>query len=128
VSLNSFNIDGTPVTVTQNQVRYIVNSNTAQTVFGTPFGNAPRNPAGAQDAIQNIGNFTLFKDVKVNERVALQFHVTMDNMFNHANYTSIDPFLVDAGLTGPGTFTGFADPTMTPSVPRQILFGGKVSF
>lgn len=136
ISLNSLNISSvdpnatqaTIVSINQNQARYIINSNTAQTVFGTPFGNSPRNPAGAQDAIQNIGNFTLYKDVKINERVTLQFHGTMENMFNHTNYTSVDPFLLDAGLTGPGTFTGFADPSQTPSVPRVILFGGKVSF
>jgi hypothetical protein len=127
VSLNALN-STTPavVPVSQNQVRYILNADTAQTVFGTPFGNVPRNPAGAQDAISNIGNFSLYKDVKVSERVNLQFHVTMDNMFNHSNFTSIDPFLIDAGLTG--SFTGFGDPSLTTSTPRQIFFGGKISF
>jgi hypothetical protein len=136
VSLNALNqslvdpnaIQASIVSVTPNQVRYITNSATAQSVFGTPFGNVPRNPAGAQDAIQNIGNVSVFKDVKINERVALQFHVTMDNVFNHTNFTSVDPFLIDAGLTGPGTFTGFADPSQTPSTPRFIFFGGKISF
>jgi len=136
ISLNSLNkslvdpnaTQATVTTINQSQARFIINSATAQTVFGTPFGNAPRNPQGAQDAITNIGNFALFKDVKINERVGLQFHVTMDNVFNHSNFTSVDPFLLDAGLTGPGTFTGFADPSQTPSVPRTILIGGKISF
>jgi hypothetical protein len=126
VSLNALNNDGSVVPVNQNQVRYILNADTAQQVFGTPFGNVPRNPVGAQDAISNIGNFSLFKDVKVSERVRLQFHATMDNAFNHSNFTSIDPFVIDAGLAG--SFTGFGDPSLTTSTPRQIFFGGKISF
>ena len=62
----------------------------------------------------------------MNERVRLQFHATMDNAFNHSNFTSIDPFIIDAGLTG--SFTGFGDPSLTSSTPRQIFFGGKISF
>jgi len=112
------------VPVTKDQVRFITNSQTAQTVFGTPFGNMPRNPVS--DAISNIANVSIFKTVKLGEHANFQFHATFLNAFNHNNYTSIDPFLVDAGQHG--SFTGFGDPTQTPSITRRIIFGGKITF
>lgn len=118
------------VPVTKDQVRFITNAGTAQSIFGTPFGNTPRNPV--TDAPTSIGNFSIFKRVKLNERAAFEFHMTMLNVFNHANFSSVDPFTTDAGLTG--SFTGFGDVTQTPSVTtgsppsRRIIFGGKITF
>jgi hypothetical protein len=51
------------------------------------------------------------------------------NAFNHSNFSSIDPFLDDAGLTQEGT--GFANPSLTSGgiqtavgIPgRSIRFG-----
>ena len=44
ISLNALNSPaGTVTTVTNSQVRYIANTGVAETIFGTPFGNAPRN-------------------------------------------------------------------------------------
>jgi len=114
----------TPATVTANQVRFITNAKTAQGVFGTPFGNMPRNPV--QDAMTNIGNASIFKNIKLGEHASFEFHTTFLNVFNHANFTSIDPILEDAGATG--AFNGFGDPTQTPSINRRIIFGGKVTF
>ena len=113
-----------PVATTNNAVRFIINSGTAQTVFGTPFGNAPRNIA--QDAISNIANVSVFKTVKFNERVAFEFHTTAQNVFNHPNFLSVDPFLEDAGFQT--QFTGFGDPSVTDSQPRKLIFGGKITF
>jgi carboxypeptidase family protein len=134
VSLNAANkgagITGAPVFVTKDQVRFIINGGEAQSIFGTPFGNVPRNPT--QDAISNIGNLALFKNIKLGEHASFEFHTTFQNVFNHSNFSSIDPVLEDAGLTG--AFTGFGDPTQTPSVntgappTRRIFFGGKVTF
>jgi hypothetical protein len=112
------------VAVTKNDVRFIVNSGQAQTLFGTPFGTAGRNVA--QDAITNIANFGVFKKIKLSERAAFEFHATMINAFNHPNFLSVDPFLEDAGLAQQGT--GFGDPTLTNSVQRRIIFGGKITF
>lgn len=135
VSLNAINdpnfdpTSQTPV-VQKNQVRYIMNGAEASKVFGTPFGNVPRNPV--QDAITNIANVSVFKNVKLSEHMSFEFHTTFQNAFNHANFSSIDPFLDDAGLHG--AFTGFADPTQTPSVntgsppTRRIFFGGTFRF
>ncbi|HEV3316155.1 MAG TPA: TonB-dependent receptor [Candidatus Angelobacter sp.] len=118
------NIDCPFVKVTKNDVRYILNSFTAQQLFGTPFGNSGRNVA--QDALTNIVNFGVFKRIKLSERAAFEFHATMINAFNHPNFQSVDPFLEDTGLTQQGT--GFADPTLTNSVQRRIIFAGKITF
>jgi hypothetical protein len=124
LSVNAINANGAAVPVTQNDVRYIVNGGTSEAVFGTPFGNVPRNVE--QDAISNIGNVSVFKNIKLSEKVAFEFHATALNVLNHPNFLSIDPFLEDAGLFSP--LTGFGDPTVSNSQPRKLLFGGRLSF
>ncbi|HYX69886.1 MAG TPA: carboxypeptidase regulatory-like domain-containing protein [Terriglobales bacterium] len=112
------------VPVTNNAVRYIINGGTAQAIFGTPFGNTGRN--SSTDAISNLGNFTVYKRFKINERVNFEFHMDMTNVFNHFNFTSIDPVLADAGFVRNGT--GFGDPSLTSANGRRIWFGGKITF
>jgi hypothetical protein len=124
LSLAELNTTGNEVPVTKDQVRFIVNSNTSQGVFGTPFGNSPRNPV--RDQISNIANFSIIKNIKLGEKANFEFHTTFLNAFNHPNFTSVDPFIEDAGLTG--AFNGFGDVKQTPSVPRTIYFTGKVTF
>jgi hypothetical protein len=114
----------TPTTVTNKQVRVITNAATAQSVFGTPFGNMPRNIS--QDAMQNIGNASIFKNIKLGEHASFEFRTTFLNVLNHANFSSVDPIIEDAGATG--AFNGFGDPTQTPSAIRRIIFGGKLTF
>jgi len=125
----------TPCTISQvnnTDVRFIVNSLTAQSVFGTPFGNTPRNPV--QDAITNLTNASLFKRFKISERTGFEFHATMLNVLNHANFGSVDPFVEDAGEFG--QFSGFGDVRTTNDVPgvinigasRKIVIGGKITF
>jgi len=110
--------------VANSSVRFIVNAATAQKVFGTPFGNAARNVA--QDAITNVANLSVYKRFKITERSSFEFHVTMANAFNHFNFSSVDPFVEDAGLAT--SFTGFGDPSTTNGNGRRILFGGKFTF
>jgi len=130
LSLNALNQTPTTAaafteqTVNTNQVRYIINSGTSQTIFGSPFGNSPRNIA--QDAITNIASFSLYKGIKFSERVGIDFHATAVNVFNHPNFLSVDPFVEDAGLQQ--QFTGFGDPSLTNSQPRRLIVGAKVSF
>jgi hypothetical protein len=112
------------VPITKDQVRFIINSQTSQGVFGTPFGNSPRNPV--RDEITNIANFSIIKNVKLGERANFEFHTTFLNVFNHANFGSVDPFVDDAGLHG--AFNGFGDVKQTNSTPRTIYFTGKVTF
>lgn len=129
-------------TVTNNQVRFILNASTAQSVFGTPFGNTPRNPV--QDAITNTANFSLFKRFKLSERAGFEFHASLLNVFNHPNFASVDPFLEDAGLFGNSNGfspTGFGNVKASDNVPgviglqgspteasRRIVVGGKITF
>jgi hypothetical protein len=127
LSLNQVNIDGTEKVVTKNDVRFIVNGLVADQQFGTPFGNVARN--FLRDAKTNIGNFSFYKTVNVRERLKVVWHMTMLNVFNHPNFSSIDPFIDDAGLATEGT--GFANPSLTSGglqtatgIPgRSIRFG-----
>jgi hypothetical protein len=107
-----------------NQVRYIINSTTAQTVFGTPFG-ARRNLS--QDAPANIANVALFKNFKLNERASLEFNAALLNVFNHSNFQSIDPVIENAGLPKDQQqpFVGFADPSVSNDVVGNAL-GNRV--
>jgi hypothetical protein len=112
------------VKVTKNDVRYILNTFTAEQLFGTPYGNSARNVG--QDALTNVVNFAILKKFKLSERTSFEFRATMLNAFNHTNFTSVDPFLEDAGLSQLGT--GFGDPSLTGSVTRRIIFRGQFNF
>ena len=122
----------TPPTVDKNNVQLIVNGLFANQQFKTPFGTAGRN--FLRDAKSNVANVTLFKVTKLGERVAVRWHMTMLNVFNHPNFSSIDPFIDDAGLTGKEN--GFANPSLftggilgAVGVPgRSIRFGIRIGF
>ncbi|MBZ5504044.1 MAG: carboxypeptidase regulatory-like domain-containing protein [Acidobacteriia bacterium] len=128
ISLNDLNGATSTVTpVTKDQVRYIINAATAQSIFGTPFG-ARRNLS--QDAPTNLANVALFKNIKLNERANLEFNATLQNVFNHPNFQSIDPVIENAGipknLQAPGV--GFADPSVTNDVLGNALGNRIVRF
>ena len=113
--------------VQQNAVRYIINSSTAQGIFGTPFG-ARRNLS--QDAPTNIANLALSKNVKLTERASLEFTTTFTNVFNHANFQSIDPIIENAGVPASqqSPFVGFGDPSVSNSVLGNALGNRIVRF
>jgi len=120
------------VNVTKDNVRFIVNGLLANQQFGTPFGNVARN--FSRDARTNIANLTFFKTVKAWERAKVTFHMSMLNAFNHPNFSSVDPFIDDAGLAQEGT--GFANPSLTSggiqtatgTPGRSIRFGLRIGF
>lgn len=124
ISFNDLNTTGTVTTVTTSQVHFIANGGEAQTVMGTPFGNAARN--SLRDAPTNTANFELYKNIKFWERATLQWHMSMLNAFNHPNFSSVDPFIEDAGLQQ--LDTGFGIPALTDGGNRSILFGLKMLF
>ncbi len=136
LSLNAINASGAQQTVSPGQVHFIVNGPQADTIFGTPYGNAGRNIV--RDYHTNVGNFGLFKTVKVSERVSVRFHMDIQNIFNHPNFSSIDPFLDDAGLAAEGTGFGipslFTGSTLASNIDstvqgqRAIKFGLRVNF
>ena len=124
LNFNVLNTGGNPTLVTRQDVHFIVNGAAAQTVFSSPYGNAGRNIL--RNAITNTGNFALIKTIRLHESVNLQWHMTMLNVFNHPNYSSVDPFVDDAGYYGLGL--GFATPSVTYGGNRTILFGIKLSW
>ena len=87
-----------------------------------------------------MGNFELFKNTKLSDRVNLRWHMTVNNVFNHPLYGSaslvgIDPFIEDAGFAPPSQGVGFANPlvernanTNCPAGVRCIFFGLKLSY
>ncbi len=126
---------------TASSVRYILNGAEANTIFGTPFGNVGRNQV--RDAITNTTNLEISKAIHWGERVAIQWHMSMVNAFNHPNYGynlggadaaatfgGVDPFIdLDAGLSNRlGAGFGFADPKVFDGGHRTIRFGLRVSF
>ncbi len=130
ISVNALNLGqgikagSTPVTVTKDQVRFIVNSGISESLFGTPFGNVPRNIG--TDAITNVANFSVYKRIKLTEKTSIELHTTLLNALNHFNFGSVDPFVEDAGSRS--SFNGFADPTLTGAAGRRLLIGGKITF
>jgi len=71
-----------------------------------PFGTVGRNTL--RDYHTNLLNVSLFKTINISENLKIQFHVDFLNALNHPNYSSIDPFVDDAGLFAQST--GFAGP------------------
>jgi hypothetical protein len=113
------------VTVTSNDVRFIINGKAAQSVFGTPFGNVSRN--FQTDAISNIVNLSVYKNFKLGEHATFEMHATALNALNHFNFASIDPNLEDAGLQN-AFGSGFATPAVTGAGGRSLFIGGVLRF
>jgi hypothetical protein len=134
LSLNSLNGNpsAAPVPVTNNQVRYIANTGTAETVFGTPFGNAPRNIG--RDAPLNFLNASVTKRVKFNERASFEFRFTAQNALNHPNFVSVTPFVETAGNNTFGNtfalpqFTSTSIPGSNLAASRRFFVGGVFRF
>jgi hypothetical protein len=120
--------NGAFVPITTNDVRFIINMHTAQTVFGTPFGNVPRNSLA--DATSNRVDASIFKNIKLGERSNFEMRMTAVNAFNHFNYSSIDPNMEDAGLsTLPSLFgLGFNNPAQTTATGRVVSISGRITF
>jgi len=135
VSLNALNVTdpntgllaGTIVPVTSNDVHFIMNTRTAQFVFGTPFGNVPRN--ALRDAKSNLLNGTVYKSIKLGERVNFTMNLTLNNALNHYNFGSISPTLEFAGLNQTQFFgSAFGIPSQTGANGRSVWVGGKITF
>ena len=110
--------------VAKDQVRFVADTMTASAFFGSPFGNVGRNTL--RDGHINLLNFSAFKITKLSESLTLQFHTDFLNALNHPNYSSIDPFIDDAGRAAEAT--GFANPHLFGFSHRTISFGAKLFF
>jgi hypothetical protein len=133
LDFNTLNRSGgaTVKTTTESDVRFIVNGAEADSIFHTPFGTAGRNIL--RDWYTNTANFSIYKTVKITERFSTQLWATAQNVFNTPNFSSVDPFVDDAGLASENT--GFADPQLftgatidAPQGQRIIKFGLKLFF
>jgi hypothetical protein len=71
-------------------------------------------------------NFSAFKVTKLSESLTLQLHTDFLNALNHPNYSSVDPFIDDAGRAAEAT--GFANPRLFGFSHRTISFGAKLFF
>jgi hypothetical protein len=127
-SLNALN-RGSVVNVSTNDVRYIFNGPGAARVFGTPFGNTPRN--GERGPNLNNLNIGLFKTTNITERLKVQLRFEAFNFLNTPNPS----FGVSAGATLPGsTFVedaatvGFADFGEAQLSSRVLQFGIRIIF
>ena len=132
ISMNSINANGSATQVTNDQVRYIANGGVAETVFGTPFGNTPRNIG--RDAPLNFLNAAVTKRVKFNERASLEFRFSALNALNHANFATVDPALETAGTGNFGNafalpqFTGDSIPGSNLAASRRFYVGAIFRF
>jgi Carboxypeptidase regulatory-like domain len=132
ISLNALNATGAANTVTNSQVRYIANTGIAEGVFGTPYGNVPRN-AGI-DAPLNYLNLSVDKRVKLNERASFEFRFSALNALNHANFATVVPTIDTAG--NPNFGAGFGLPNLTDdkipgsnlAASRRLYVGGIFRF
>jgi Carboxypeptidase regulatory-like domain len=133
ISLNALNATNPSAqVVTKDQVHFIANTAFAQQIFGTPFGNAPRN--SLRDAPSNTGNLSIIKNLKLGEHESFEFRASFINVFNHANFATVNPFVENAG--NPNFGNSFANPSLTgDSIPgsnlaasRRIYFGGTFRF
>jgi hypothetical protein len=113
---------------TTNAVRYIINMHTAQSVFGTPFGNVPRNPE--IDAPSNRLDASVWKNIRLGERSNFEMRLSAVNAFNHFNYSSIDPNMEDAGLStiGSNFGLGFNNPAQTTAGGRVVSVSARFTF
>lgn len=82
-SMNQINTAGAFVAINPNDVHYVVNAPGAARIFGTPFGNSPRN--SQRGPIFNQLNMSVFKNIKVLERLTVQLRAEAFNVLNHPN-------------------------------------------
>src|SRR5208282_6364741 len=74
---------------------------TASTLSGTVAPNAIQGPGG------EVIDFALLKNGPITERVKYQFRAEFFNLFNHANFNSVDTTVTDSTF---GVVNGANDP------------------
>jgi outer membrane receptor protein involved in Fe transport len=116
---------------TLSAVHFIVNNLASAQFFGTPFSPLGRNTERGQP-ISTV-NMGVFKNVKLTERLTLQFQADAFNLFNHM-WLGIPSVSVDSGAFGSRLFNPdggdtFAGNNITDGIQqRRMQFGGKIIF
>ena len=129
-SVNTHNQTGQWVPISPTAVRFIVNAPGAAKLFGTPFGNMPRNYLRGP-AINQL-NMSLFKNTKIGERLKLQLQVSAYNVLNHPNPgygVNAAGYLPNATLENAGLNSGgFNDFKQIELARRVVQFGIRLIF
>jgi hypothetical protein len=119
-------------------VRWIYNDDTAAAFFGTPYGNARRNPGVRGDNISAV-NFSMFKSTKITEKVSLRLEAQVYNLFNHQFRGVPDPFIDDKLPQGDpnNTFANnfsnnsggdYNNVVLNGIGRRRMILGAKITF
>jgi outer membrane receptor protein involved in Fe transport len=130
ISYNDLN-NGIVTPVTKNDVRFVFNGPGAARLFGTPFGNVPRNSLFGPPI--NQVNLGFFKTTRVFESVRVQFRAELFNALNHpqpgfgsairsGSVPSIN--IQTAGVAG----SEFAENTNITFARRVVQFGLRIIF
>lgn len=131
-SYNELNTTGNLVAVTPADVRFILNGPGAARLFGTPFGDMPRNYL--KGPAINVLNASVFKSTKIGEKLKLQFRAEFFNVLNHPSPGYGDGSLAGASVPdifiGDASFEGsqFADKRDMELNRRVIQFGLRLVF
>jgi outer membrane receptor protein involved in Fe transport len=134
-SMNALNASNglSLVTVSKDQVRYIVNGPMTDTIFGTPFGNALRN--NEMGPILNNVNLGVFKNFRIKERITFQARLEAFNALNHPNPgvgsalgAGLGSALPNAFVEQAGSPDGFADFGGITYARRVVQVGFKLIF
>jgi hypothetical protein len=129
-SLNALNGAGTCTATTPSAVHFIFNGPGAARIFGTPFGDSVRN--NLKGPIFNQLNMSLFKNLKIFERLTLQLRAEAFNVLNHPN----PGFGVNSGGSLPSIFignagapgAGFAEHKDISLANRVVQVGARIIF
>jgi hypothetical protein len=96
----------TGAATTMSAVHWILNDDTAAAFFGSPYKGVGRNTLRGQP-ISTV-NLGVFKNVKISERVKLQFQAQAFNLLNTMFLGNPDPVLDDVGAGTPPPFQSVA--------------------
>jgi hypothetical protein len=136
-SLNAHNITGLWTPVALSAVRFVVNAPGSAKIFGTPFGDMPRNYLRGPGI--NQLNMSIFKKTKIGERMSLQLQASAFNVLNHPNpgygvnavggTATPNGYLPGGTLENAGLSTsGFNDRTKITYGRRVVQFGIRLIF
>jgi outer membrane receptor protein involved in Fe transport len=121
---------GNIVSVTPADVHYIFNGPGAAKIFGTPFGDSPRN--SRRGPILNQLNLSLFKNIKMGERMTFQLRGEAFNALNHPNPgfgTGQGGYLPSINVNAAGVSGGAFDTFTDIAYARRVLqFGARFIF
>ena len=125
-----------PTPTTKTAVRWIFNDDTSAAFFGTPYGNAGRNPGVRGDSVNTV-NLDLAKNIKLTERISMRFEAQAYNIMNHRFLGVPDPFIEDGNQAVGGTFANnFSNPsggdytnvTSAGLGRRRLILGARIIF